>query len=213
MSGNQKHVRFITEALRKSIIPIASALALFIFYGTYITQVRSTVDIDWNNIIEKGFFIIAIIIVIYWIKVLAVAALHWYTVNISEKTASTIDEEFIPLFKKLISILIWAIGLIIILSYLGLNIAALITTLGVVSLAVALAAQDTISNVIAGFLIMIDRPFRVGDKIKLPSGEKVDVLWIGNRRSKFRAEDGSIIIVPNLDLSKSRIVNYTYGER
>ena len=60
---------------------------------------------------------------------------------------------------------------------------------------------------------MIDRPFRVGDKIKLPSGELVDVLSIGIRRSKFLSQDKKeVIIMPNIDLSKSKIVNYTYAK-
>jgi len=50
-----------------------------------------------------------------------------------------------------------------------------------------------------------------GRPIKLPSGEKVKVLDIGIRRSKFASDDKAIIIVPNLDLSKSKIVNYAYG--
>lgn len=104
------------------------------------------------------------------------------------------------------------VALLVTLPLYGVNISALITALGVTSLAIALAAQDTIANVIAGFLIMVDRPFREGDSMKLPSGEKVIALEIGVRRSRFLAEDGSIIIVPNLDLSKSKIVNFTYGE-
>ncbi|MFH1848359.1 MAG: mechanosensitive ion channel domain-containing protein, partial [Candidatus Omnitrophota bacterium] len=80
-------------------------------------------------------------------------------------------------------------------------------------LAIALAAQDTIANIIAGFLIMIDNPFSIGDCIKLPSGEKVKVLDIGIRRSKFESEDGAMVIVPNLELSKSKIINYTYKEK
>lgn len=100
----------------------------------------------------------------------------------------------------------------IVLSNFGININALIAALGVSSLAIALAAQDTIANIIAGFLIMIDRPFRVGDEIKLPSGEKVKVLEIGTRRSRFlNLEDKSIIIMPNLDMSKSKVINFTYG--
>ena len=61
-------------------------------------------------------------------------------------------------------------------------------------------------------MIMIDSPFRVGDQIKLPTGEIVAVLDIGIRRSKFLAQDQAIIIMPNLELSKSKIINYTYGE-
>ena len=102
--------------------------------------------------------------------------------------------------------------MLIILPFYGVNISALIAALGVASLAIALAAQDTIGNIIAGFMIMIDRPFRIGDKIKLPSGEIVGVLDIGLRRSKFASEEKAVIIVPNLELSKSKIVNYTFGK-
>ncbi len=59
---------------------------------------------------------------------------------------------------------------------------------------------------------MIDRSFKIGDRIKLPTGELVEVLDIGVRRSKFLSEDKAIVIVPNLDLSKKKIVNYTYSE-
>ena len=137
--------------------------------------------------------------------------LVWYKDEIASKTVTTLDEEFIPLIRRTAIVLIWIMVFLIILPIFGVNISALITALGISSLAIALAAQDTIANIIAGFLIMIDRPFRVGDKIKLPSGEVVEVLNIGIRRSTFSGEDKAIIIVPNLDLSKSKIVNYSYG--
>jgi MscS family membrane protein len=201
----------ITELLKRCIFPFISALALGLFYTAYITKVRKALEINWHGVIDKTFFVLAILILAYWIKMITVGVFNWYASKVAEQTATTIDEEFIPLFKKVAAIVIWAIAIIIVLSYLGVNITALITTLGVASLAIALAAQDTISNVIAGFLIMIDRPFKTGDKIKLPSGEEVEVLYIGHRRSKFRAQDGSIIIMPNLELSRSKIVNYTYS--
>lgn len=137
----------------------------------------------------------------------------WYKENIAAKTTSRLDDELIPFLRRFSKILIWIIALLIILPIFGVNISALIATLGVSSLAIALAAQDTIANIIAGFMIMVDRPFRLGDKIKLPSGEVVKVLDIGVRRSKFLSQDdNAIIIVPNLELSKSKIINYTYGQ-
>ena len=118
----------------------------------------------------------------------------------------------IPILSRSIKILLWVVVLLVILPFYGINISALVTALGVSSLAIALAAQDTISNIIAGFMIMVDRPFRLGDKIKLSSGEIVIVYDIGVRRSKFIFEDSAIIIIPNTDLSRSKIINYTYGE-
>lgn len=204
-----KRIRLVTEILKRCAVPFISATILSFFYGAYISKVKSALKINWNIVIEKAFFALAVLIIVYWIRMVSVAIFNWYASRVAEKTDSQIDDEFIPLFKKVTSIIIWIIGVIIVLSYLGINITALLTTLGVGSLAIALAAQDTIANVIAGFLIMIDRPFKVGDDIALPSGERVTVLKIGNRRSQFKDESGALYIVPNLDLSKSKIVNYS----
>ncbi|RKY38016.1 MAG: hypothetical protein DRP81_01360 [Candidatus Omnitrophota bacterium] len=136
----------------------------------------------------------------------------WYEKKVALQTKTRLDEELIPLLRRTAKIGLWVISLLIILPLFGVNITALVTTLGVGSLAIALAAQDTIANIIAGFMIMIDRPFRIGDRIKLPTGEVVTVLDIGIRRSKFSLDDQAIIIVPNLELSKNKIVNFTYAE-
>ncbi|MFH1790764.1 MAG: mechanosensitive ion channel domain-containing protein, partial [Candidatus Omnitrophota bacterium] len=163
--------------------------------------------------LARMFGVAAILAVTLWVNRMVYGGLEWYKQNVVEKTESTLDDELFPLISKSAGIAIWTVAMLIVLAKMGLNINALITTLGVGSLAVALAAQDTIANIISGFLLMIDRPFRIGDEISLPSGERVKVLDIGVRRSKFAAENGSCIIVPNVDLSKSKIVNFSYGSK
>ena len=207
-----KKVRLGIEILKRCAMPFITAMILALFYGAYISRVKSALQINWNNVIEKIFFVLAVIVIAYWLRMINVAVFGWYATKIANRTNSSIDDEFIPLFKKVASIVLWIIAIIVVLSYFGINISALIATLGVGSLAIALAAQDTISNIIAGFLIMVDRPFKVGDEIKLPTGERVKVLKIGNRRSQFRGDDDALIIVPNLDLSNSKIVNYSYKD-
>ena len=135
-----------------------------------------------------------------------------YELKVAAQTATTLDDDLIPLMQRCANIAIWVVVFITVLPVYGVNINALITAIGVGSLAIALAAKDTISNIIAGFLIMIDRPFRSGDKIKIPSGEVVSVLNIGTRRSSFLTDEKTVVIVPNIDLSKSKIINYTYGK-
>lgn len=205
-------MRLALELVRRIVPPIIVILLLSAFYIFYLYKLKIYVGHKWHALLNNVFFALAVILASYLAHMVITAFLKWYSVNFAQKTKSRIDDEFMPLFKKIIVIILWVIALIIILSRFGVNITALVATLGVGSLAIALAAQDTISNIIAGFLIMIDRPFRIGDRIKIPTGEVVTVLNIGVRRSRFKAEDGSIVIVPNLDLSKSKIVNYTYGE-
>ena len=162
-----------------------------------------------------GKFILTVIAIVvgFLAQRIANAVLRVYDLKVAAQTATTLDDELIPLMQRCANITIWVVVFITVLPIYGVNINALITAIGVSSLAIALAAKDTISNIIAGFLIMIDRPFRSGDRIKIPSGEVVKVLTIGARRSSFVTDEKTVIIVPNLSLSNSKIINYTYGEK
>ena len=200
------------EIRKKSLLPAIIGLLLGSLYAFYTLRVKYLITETWERNVGHAFFAIGLIIVVYWLHRAFGAFFDWYRQNVAFRTKTRLDETFVPLFAKLTNVVLWVIALIILLSHFGININALVATLGVGSLAIALAAQDTIANLIAGFLIMVDRPFRIGDRIKLPTGEVVEVLEIGTRRSKFSSEDKAIIIVPNLDLSKKKIVNYTYSD-
>ncbi|MCF7908051.1 MAG: mechanosensitive ion channel family protein [Candidatus Omnitrophica bacterium] len=200
------------EIVKKIFFPVC----LFgCFLGSYIfyrLKISSYISLDLHNSLKKYSATVLILIIGFIVQRVIGAITEWYKENVAAKTKTRLDDELIPLARRVLKIITWIIALLIILPLYGINISALITTLGVGSLAIALAAQDTIANIISGFMIMIDQPFRIGDSIKIPSGEVAEVLEIGVRRSKFLAQDKAIIIVPNLDLSKSKIINYTYGE-
>lgn len=200
------------EIIKKSFIPVLIFVLIIIFYIFYKLKLAPQLSEAAQQNLKKYLNTIFIISIAFIIQRIAGGIFSWYKQNIASKTQTHLDDELIPLLRRFSKIVIWVISLLIILPIYGVNITALIAALGVGSLAIALAAQDTIANIISGFMIMIDRPFRPGDKIKLPSGEVVKVLDIGVRRSKFLSEDNAIIIVPNLELSKSKIVNYSYGE-
>jgi len=204
--------KLLPQVVKRGLFPFFIIVLTAGAYVAYSIEFRVSLSEYANKLIQKGFSIVFILSISFLLHRVCTAAFEWYKVNVAQKTATHLDDEFIPLFRRMAHTILWIIALIIVLSKLGININALIATLGVSSLAIALAAQDTIANVIAGFLIMVDRPFRTGDSIKLPSGDKVEVLDIGIRRSKFISQDGSIIIVPNVDLSKKQIVNFTYGK-
>lgn len=200
------------EIRKRSLLPAIIGLLLGLLYVFYVMQIKGLIAETWRKNIGHAFFTLSLIIIAYWLQRASGAFFNWYKLNIASKTKTKLDDRFIPFFTKTTNVILWIIALIILLSHFGVNINALVAALGVSSLAIALAAQDTIANLIAGFLIMIDRPFKIGDRIKLPTGEMVEVLDIGVRRSKFLSEDKAIVIVPNLDLSKKKIVNYTYSE-
>ena len=117
------------------------------------------------------------------------------------------------LSRTIIKVIIMAIGILVILSSLGISIAPLLTALGVGGLAVALALQDTLSNLFAGIHVLVERPIRVGDYIKLSSGEEGYVEDIGWRTTRIKMLANNIIIIPNSKLSQSIITNYYYPEK
>jgi small-conductance mechanosensitive channel len=101
----------------------------------------------------------------------------------------------------------------IMLSYFGIDITAFAAALGIGGLAISLAAQDTLADAIAGFLILIDQPFRVGDRIEITGlGTWGDVVEIGTRSTRIRTRDNRLVIVPNSAIAKDQVVNYSYPD-
>ena len=138
------------------------------------------------------------------------ALFDWYRVTIAQRTKTRLDDEFIPLLKKLSKIVIFFIGAMIILGKFELETTGFVATAGIASLAVALAAKDTLANMISGFLILIDRPFRINDRVELPDGKIGDVQEIGLRCTKILTFDNTVLVVPNSDISAARVINHGY---
>src|SRR5579884_388159 len=105
------------------------------------------------------------------------------------------------------------IGFLILLGTLGISITPLITALGVGGLAVALALQDTLSNLFAGIHILIEQPIHVGDFVRLESGQEGYVTDIGWRTTRIRMLSNHIVIIPNNKLSQSILTNYYLPEK
>jgi MscS family membrane protein len=154
------------------------------------------------------FVLTAVIITILVTRIASTVLVHMMH-SYSEKDAS-LHRALTPLMNRVVMFTITALAIIVVLDHFGQNVNSLLTLLGAGSLAIGLAAQDTISNMISGFVIMIDRPFHIGDRIKIPTGEEGDVYEIGMRSTSILDFDHNLIVVPNNDLIRSKIVNYSY---
>ena len=160
--------------------------------------------------VEEGFYILLVLTITFTISRLIDAVVRWYLHEVASKTETRLDDELAPFINRILNILVFVIGVIIILDHFNQNISSLVVSLGVGSLAVALAAQDTLANMIAGFVLMVDRPFRVGDRIKLPNGVIGNVSQIGIRSTKVINDNDIMIITPNAEIVKSQISNLSY---
>lgn len=162
------------------------------------------------NYAEAILYIVVVLVVLKVVLGIVHVFINWYLDKIADAGGSQLRLTLGPLTNKIMNLLFGLVAFIIMLDHFGINIGSLLVSLGVGSLAVALAAQDTLANMIAGFVILVDRPFRVGDRIELPSGQIGDVQHIGLRSTRILNFDNNLIIVPNSDLVKGRIVNYAY---
>ncbi len=105
------------------------------------------------------------------------------------------------------------VGFLIILNSLGISIAPLLTALGVGGLAVALALKDTLANLFAGIHILIEKSIRVGDFVKLETGQEgyiEDITW---RTTRIRMLPNNIVVIPNNILAQSIVTNYYLPEK
>jgi len=119
-----------------------------------------------------------------------------------------LEREYVPLAEKATSLAVAFIFVIVVAKHFGRDVTSLVAALGVGSLAIGLAAQQTLGNMIAGFVLLVDRPFRPGDRVKLATGEVGEVQLIGVRSTRIRMLDGNHLTVPNAELANSRVVTY-----
>lgn len=123
------------------------------------------------------------------------------------RTESTLDDQLVPLLRKSLKWFIWGIGLLLFLqNVLHYNVSSLLAGLGIGGLAVAFAAQDTLSNVFGAVMIFIDRPFKVGDAVNL-EGFEGSIEAIGLRSTRLRTWDGTLVTIPNRTVASANINN------
>ncbi len=129
-------------------------------------------------------------------------------------SGATLDETTLPLINRAVRIVVMILGVVLALDRLGVQIQPFVAGAGVIGLALSFAAKDTLSNLIAGVLLILDRPFQVGDRIELwtaptETGTWGDVTDIGLRATKIRNPDNLVVVVPNNEIMQRDIVNYT----
>ena len=164
------------------------------------------------------FIYAALLLIAAWpIKNVSHAVLSFLRHNVAHKTETRFDDIVFDLMLKLIDVVIFIIAALLALDFLGLNIMPFLAGAGVAGIAIGFAAKDTLSNLIAGVLLIIDRPFEIGDRVELwqappNSSSWGDVIEIGLRATKIKTTDNIVIIIPNNQIMTRDIINYTASE-
>jgi small-conductance mechanosensitive channel len=165
---------------------------------------------DWRERRADLIFVLYLLIGYILAHKLISNIMKWYQKEMAKRTDSTIDEQVMPFARRVVLIILAIVTIIVLLSHFGVDVSALVTTLGIGSLAIALAAQNTLSDTISGFAIVADRPFRIGDRIEiLELNTWGDVLDIGLRSTRIRTRDNRMVVVPNSVIGKNLVVNHS----
>ncbi|MEK6968962.1 MAG: mechanosensitive ion channel domain-containing protein [Nanoarchaeota archaeon] len=127
----------------------------------------------------------------------------------AKKTKTNIDDAILPLFHKASKIIFLIIAFIWVLDIYEVNITPYLAGVGISGLVLGLALQDSLKNIFGGITLILDRTYRIGDKIKLESGEIGIIHDVGLRSTKLITYDNEIIYIPNGYLANSRVLNYT----
>lgn len=171
----------------------------------------------WNLEVQNaeiiGYFgklmTVAFVAVTAWLAVrLAGIIIDAIIKPLAQKTDNELDDQLIPVLSKIAKLVIIVFAIIIVLGNLGYDVNALLAGVGVGGIAIAFAAQETIANLFGGFSLITDKTFKVGDVIKLDSGEMGSVKEITLRSTRLQLFDNTILTVPNGQLAKARIINY-----
>jgi len=137
----------------------------------------------------------------------------WYQNEVEPQHEDHQTDTVLPLIQRTVRFLILAVGIIMILSINNINVDVLIAALGLGGLAISLASQDTLANMISGVILLLDKPFRVGDRVEIKElGTWGDVVDIGLRTTRIRTRDNRLVIVPNSKIASDQIINYTFPD-
>jgi small-conductance mechanosensitive channel len=160
-----------------------------------------------SDIFHKVLLVLVILSVTMVIAKILVGFVNLYSKRVGGALMST------SMFANLTKILVFIIGILIILQSLGISITPILTALGVGGLAVALALQETLSNLFAGIQVIASKQIKPGDYVKLDSGGEgyvTDITW---RFTTIRELPNNMIIIPNAKLASAIVTNYYCPEK
>ncbi|MFH1427778.1 MAG: mechanosensitive ion channel family protein [Patescibacteria group bacterium] len=169
-------------------------------------------DWSWRNLnIDVLFFTLIVLLLGFTFSRLLKSFLNWY--GAKEQRARKINQTMFVFIRKIISVFVYAIVLLIIFQHLGIQIGPLLAGLGVAGLAIALGLQETLANLFAALFLVMDKSINIGDWIQLEDGSKAYIEDISWRSVRIRTISGNTVIIPNSVFVGQKISSYDYPEK
>lgn len=189
----------LVHVVEKSLLPL-------FYFGVFYFSVHTMVLTDF---FERGLNIVATILITFVITRAAISAVHLGLQSFGDQFT---NEKQLKGVGGLVNFVIWVLALLFLLDNLGIKISAAVTGLGIGGIAVALAAQAVLGDLFSYFVIFFDKPFAVGDTIKV--ADKIgEVEHVGIKTTRIRSLSGEQMVFSNTDLTNSRLHNFKKMEK
>lgn len=212
-------LKFIEKRIKKNNLieiqhPLFKIIRTALFYALVLLTGTYLIELFNMPLLEKIFHALFVILFAGPSNNFLVVTIRYLQSRLAHKTATKIDDILFDLLIRFSHFIIYTVAIVIALDLLGINVVPFVAGAGVAGIAIGFAAKDTLSNLIAGVLLIIDRPFEIGDRIEVwsaPAGSATwgDVIDIGLRATKIKTTDNIIIIIPNNEIMVRDIINYT----
>lgn len=151
--------------------------------------------------------IYTLIVVVWMIALLKLTRYMVTTILMKIFKVAGMRHDAVPLISSLVRFTIVIISIFITLAIWGVDLTPIITSASIISAVILLAAKDSISNFFAGFSIILDQPYKIGDYIDLDNAERGEVVEIGLRSTRIKTRDDVLIAIPNSIIANSKIIN------
>ena len=161
--------------------------------------------VRWTFFIKRGLDILITVFVALLLLRILDYVLNYFR-GITEKTESKMDDQLMPIVSQIVKLVVIIGAAMQILHLVNVNVTALIAGISIGGLALALAAKDTVSNLIGSLMVFMDKPFQIGDYIEV-SGFGGTVQEVGFRSTRIMTKDTSVISIPNGNIANTALVN------
>jgi len=166
-----------------------------------------SVEPTWLDQTDRVFKV-GLIFVITWAVFRMLDAVNVLLLEMTAKTDSRLDDQIVPLLRKVAKTFVAILAFILIAQNLGYSVSGLLAGLGIGGLALAMASKDTLANLFGSIMILLDRPFHIGDWVTFPGGDGV-VEEIGLRSTRVRTFAKTVISIPNQALANATVENHS----
>lgn len=183
--------------------PLSLAITLF---GLWFAMDVLVIGEGIKKFIDSVFYFVVIFNIAWFATRLFDALVEKYIAPKVKESETDLDDILLPIIRKLVSIAIWAITIVVGIDNAGYNVTTMITGLGIGGLVFALAAKDAVSNLFGGFIIFSDKPFNMNERIIL-NGYEGYVREIGLRSTKIETLDGRMVTMPNSKVTDNPVLN------